>query len=414
MEMTRRELLAAAGALPFAGAALGQDSPAARPDASPRTLPDKAAFAPTDLAYLDSGSQHPISLGGKAAVEAYLAMRTLDPAARRYELDQRGAIARFAKLVNADPDELTFVQSTTAGEQMIVRALGIPESGGHIVTDTLHFFGSIPLYEELARQGMQVSWIAARDGRIELDDVRRAVRPGTKLVALSLVSTINGFEQDLKAVCDIAHAAGAYVYADIIHAAGCVPLDLHASGVDFASTASYKWLMGDFGTGFLYVRKGVQPKLKRSNYGYYGISEFESHIYPLDPPGSSIADFAFSKDAQGLFGLGTRSHMGVALLNHSLDYIQALGVVNIQAHAQSLTSRLKEELPKLGYPLMTPPESRTPIVACVMPNASKVLGPKLQAAKVKITTSANRFRVTVSVFNDMTDIDRLLAAIGKA
>ncbi|MBP6514308.1 MAG: aminotransferase class V-fold PLP-dependent enzyme [Steroidobacteraceae bacterium] len=414
MEMTRRELLAAAGALPFAGAALGQDGSAAKPEPSPRTLPDKAAFAATDLAYLDSGSQHPISLGGKAAVEAYLAMRTLDPAARRYELDQRVAIARFAKLVNADPDELTFVQSTTAGEQMVVRALGIPESGGHIVTDTLHFFGSIPLYEELARQGMEVSWIAARDGRIELDDVRRAVRPGTKLVALSLVSTINGFEQDLKAVCDIAHAAGAYVFADIIHAAGCVPLDLHASGVDFAATASYKWLMGDFGIGFLYVRKDVQPKLKRSNYGYYGISEFTSHIYPLDPPGTSAADFAFSKDAQGLFGLGTRSHMGIALLNHSLDYIQALGVVNIQAHAQSLTSRLKEELPKLGYPLMTPPESRTPIVACVMPNASKVLGPKLQAAKVKITTSANRFRVTVSVFNDMADIDRLLAAIGKA
>ena len=59
--------------------------------------------------------------------------------------------------------------------------------------------------------------------------MRRAVRPGTKLVALSLVSTINGFEHDLKAVCDIAHAAGAYVFADIIHAAGCVPLDLHAA-----------------------------------------------------------------------------------------------------------------------------------------------------------------------------------------
>jgi hypothetical protein len=177
------------------------------------------------------------------------------------------------------------VQSTTAGEQMVLRALGLPESGGHVVTDTLHFFGSIPLYEELARQGVQVSWVRPRDGRIELEDMRRAIRPGTKLVALSLVSTVNGFQHDLKAVCDLAHEAGAYVFADIIHAAGCVPLDLHASGVDFASTASYKWLMGDFGLGFLYVRKDVQPKLRRAFYGYYGIGRFESHVYPLDPPG---------------------------------------------------------------------------------------------------------------------------------
>ena len=63
---------------------------------------------------------------------------------------------------------------------------------------------------------------------------------------------------------------------------------------------------------------------------------------------------------------------------------------------------------------MTPPESRTPLVACVLANAAKTLGPKLQAARVKITTSGNRFRVSVSVFNDMADIDRLLAALGRA
>src|SRR5262249_10247010 len=147
-------------------------------------------------------------------------------------------LAKFARLVNADKDEVTFVQSTTTGEQMVLKALGIPQSGGHIVTDTLHFFGSFPLYEELARQGMEVTWVQQRDGRIAIDDVRKAVRKGTKLVALSNVSTFNGFEHDLKAVSSIAHENGALVYADVIHAAGCVPLDLHASGVDFAACAS--------------------------------------------------------------------------------------------------------------------------------------------------------------------------------
>ena len=86
---------------------------------------------------------------------------------------------------------------------------------------------------------------------------------------------------------------GALVYADIIHAAGCIPVDLHASGVDLAAGASYKWLMGEFGLGFLYVRKDVQPRLKRTNYGYYGMSAFQ----PFSP--------AFSQAIRASAAIGT-------------------------------------------------------------------------------------------------------------
>jgi selenocysteine lyase/cysteine desulfurase len=385
----------------------------AQPAAAPR-LPAKADFAATDLCYLDNGSQHPISLGAKAAVEAYYAKRTLDPAAQAYSLPEDEVLAKFARLVNADPDEVTYVQSTTAGEQAVLRALDLPASGGHIVTDTLHFFGSLPLYEEMARQGCEVTWLKPVDGRIRLADMKAAVRKGTRLVALSLVSTINGFEHDLKAVCDIAHAAGALVYADIIHAAGCVPVDVKASGVDFAACATYKWLMGEFGLGFLFVRKDVLPRLKRTNYGYYGMSKFEPHVYPLDPPGETIADYAFRPDATGAFALGTHSHAVIAQLGHSLDYIQALGVPAIQAHAQALCDVLKKELPKRGYPLMTPPKSRTPLVTCVLKDARAKLAEPMKAAKVRLTTSANRFRLTPSVQNDMADIERFLRALPRA
>ena len=410
MKITRRELLTAAGGLPLAGITLAK----APEMASNAQFPFKSGFAATDIAYLDSGSQHPLSLGAVSAVQAYLARRTLDPKATADDRDDEGLLAKYAQLVNADVDEVTFVQSTTTGEQMILRALGLPESGGHVVSDTLHFFGSLPLYEEMARQGMEVTWIRDRDGRIELDDVRKAVRPGTKLVSLSLISTINGFQHDLTAVCDIAHEAGALVYADIIHAVGCVPVDLHASGVDFASTASYKWLMGDFGLGFLYVRKGIQAQLKRPCYGYYGMSTFQSHVYPFDPPGDKIVDYAFLDNATGLFAMGTRAHTVIAMLHHSIDYLLATGVDNIQRHAQSLTQRLKEELPLRGFQLMTPPESTAPMVACACEGARAKLGQLLDDAKVKITLSGNRFRVSTSVFNDMNDIDRLLAALGKA
>lgn len=406
--LSRRDALKGAAVLPVAGLAARAGA------ALPTTLPARAAILSSDLAYLDNGTQHPISVGARAVIDRYLAKRSLDPAAQDDDLDEDGLLVKFARLINADPGEVCFVQSTTAGEQAVIRALGLPETGGHVVSDTLHFFGSLPLYEDLAKRGVEVSWVRAVDGRIRLEDMRAALRKGTRLVALSLVSTINGFEHDLKAVCDLAHARGALVYADVIHAAGCVPFDVKASGVDFAACASYKWLMGDFGLGFLYVRKDVLPRLTRANWGYYGISAFTSHVYPLDPPGHRVADFAFRDDAAGAFAIGTHSHTVIAQLHHSLDWIERIGVAAIQRHAQDLLAHVREELPRRGYPVLTPPEAQTPLLAAQLRDARKVLCEPLKAAKVRIALSANRFRLSPSVQNDHSDIDRFLRALPRA
>ena len=395
-----------------AAAAVAFHQAAARA-ATVTALPARAAFAATDIAYLDNGSQHPICLGAKAAVDAYFAKRMLDPTAQSYKLDEDGLRAKFARLINAEPDEISFVQSTTAGEQAVIRALDLPDTGGHVVSETLHFFGSIPLYEDLAKRGVEVTWVRAVNGRIPLENIKAAIRKGTKLVALSQVSTVNGFEHDLKAVCDHAHTHGALVYADIIHAAGCVPFDVKASGVDFAACASYKWLMGDFGLGFLYVRKEVLPRLTRHNWGYYGISRLATHVYPLDAPGDAIADYDFSPDAGGAFAIGTHAHAVIAQLHHSLDWIAAIGIDAIQRHAQTLIAQLRAELPRRGYSVYTPAETRTPLLTVVLPDARRVLAAPMAQAKVSLTLSANRFRLTPSVQNDHDDIERFLAALPR-
>jgi selenocysteine lyase/cysteine desulfurase len=420
MKLTRRNYLAlSAAALTGAAACRSQatsEAPQPIPSAAsaPIHLPDRLSFSLGSVIYLNAGSQHPISNQAHASLEAYMRHRETHPVPDSYSLHSDGVIEKFARLVNANPDEITFVQSTTAGEQMIVKSLGLPESGAKVVTDTLHFFGSFPLYGELEKSGCEVAWVKARDGRITLEDMDKAITPGTRLVSLSLVSTFNGFEHDLKAVCDLAHSRGALVYADIIHAAGCVPVDLHASGVDFACCASYKWLMGDFGLGFLYVRRGVMGELKRTNFGYYGISEFATHMYPFDAPGATMVDYTFSDDAAGWFALGTHSHTTIAMLDASLDYILETGVDAIQAHAVSLTNHLKEGLVSRGFDLATPAETRTPIVTCIYEGAYAKLNDKMKAEGIVTTVSRNRFRPTVSVFNTSEDIDAFLTAVGTA
>jgi selenocysteine lyase/cysteine desulfurase len=409
MKLTRRELLLAAAA----GPALAHGGVLRAELAQPK-LPAKAAFAPMDLTWLDSGSTHPMSLGAKAALEEYLRIRTQGGSQPGYSMSdkERTVIERFGQLIGADPAELCFVQSTTMGENLVLQALGIPGTGGRIVTDALHFFGSHYTYGELAKAGMEVVTLPmTEEGRVDLAGYEAAVNRDTKLVAISQVSTINGFEHDLKRIAEIAHAAGVPVFADIVHGAGAVPTDLRASGVDFAATSSYKWLMGDFGLAFLYARRESQQRLHRPWWGYHQLAAFKSHVYPHDEPGSTVATYEPRKDAEGLFAMGTTSWTGVVHLEHSLGWLLDVGVPAIQAWRQPMIDVVQRELRRRGYEPLTPLSSRTPMVAFALKDARAKLAESLRAAKVRISLSQHRFRVSIGVFNDMTDVDRLLEAL---
>ena len=226
---------------------------------------------------------------------------------------------------------------------------------------------------------------------------------------------MNGFQHDLRRISEIAHSKGAFVYADVIQAAGNVPLDLAASGVDAACCATYKWLMSA-GTAFLYVRKSSQAKMTPPFYHFSRYTRMlpTTHMYPFDAPGRDLVDEYEVKDgAAGMFSTGYEPNTAtLAGLEYSLPYIINIGPEKIQAHVQTLTDRLKAELPKRGYPLMTPIDARSPIVTVAVKDAER-LNPVLRAANVTVTTRWNHVRISPSVFNDMEDVDRLLTALPK-
>lgn len=416
MDPVRRSLLGGAVSLPLS-VGLARAMPTAGP-AGEKGNPVNGtrefgplAFAKPETTHLDAASSHPISLGALDAVQTYFNSRANLSGTSGYRLPANGPIEKFAGLVNVDPEELAYVQSTTTGEQMVLRALGFPDVGGHVITDTLHFFGSLPMYRELEKQGVSVSFLRDDDGQVSVDDIAQAIRPDTRLIAISLVSTVNGFTHDLERVCRLAHERDVCVYADIIHAAGCVPLDLRATGVDFAACASYKWLMGDFGLGFLYASRDSHERLRRRNYGYYGITRFSSHIYPHDEPGENVVDYEFGDDANGHFALGTRQNAVIAQLDYSLARLNEIGVERIHEHAREHVRHLRSELSKMGFTLYTPPDSRAPMVTCVYKDAREKLGPILADEGVDLTLSQHRFRASVSVYNNESDVEHLLQVL---
>jgi len=416
---TRRTFLQGSGAV-ATGAEIREGIAAA---VAKPVLPDKASFRVQEFeTCLNAGRWHPLSNGARLAAERYQEYK------QRGIWDRSGLWAAgnpnlhggsqneskqlFAKLINASPDEIAFVQSTTAGENLIVRALGLPADGVNIVTDGLHFEGSLYLYDALRRNGMDVRIVRPRNWRIEMDDLERAIDSNTRLVAVSLISYINGFQHDLKRICEVAHARGALVYADIVQAAGAMPVDVRASGVDFCATASYKWLMGDFGLGFLYVKQSALEKLARPAYSYRQLRRFTNHMFPYDEPAASPVEWEQYKTAAGYFEQGTLANGVSETLAYSLQYIQTIGVENIQEHSQSLMERLRREIPRLGHELITPSGARGPIVAFQL-NDPAAVEARLKKANIDVTISDHRMRVSPSVYNDQEDIDRLLRALAS-
>ncbi|MGH9734393.1 MAG: aminotransferase class V-fold PLP-dependent enzyme [Candidatus Acidiferrales bacterium] len=416
MKNGRRKFLAGLGGLAALEAIRGGSSKllSRPPFSSPApVLPAKNDFAiPQGVTYINSAFTHPMPIVAAQAVRSYVDFRSEPGVGLKQRVDIK---AEFAALINAKPSEISFVPNTSAGENLVVNGLGIPRIGGNVVTDALHFEGALLHLGELQRSdSLDLRIVQQRDWRIEIRDMERAIDKKTKLVEISLVSMVNGFQHDLKLVCDLAHAHGAYVYADVMQAAGSTPIDVRESDLDFCACSSYKWLMGDFGLGFLFVKESLIDRMTSCpQFGYFEAQMLESHLLPTDPPGDTPYTWQLKTDAGGHFEVSTPAIGVMMALGQSLPYIRRIGVQNIQAHRQPLIEKLQEEMPGLGFKGLTPPESTSSLLAFeVEKSRSRSILDRLRQREVHVRVGPNYLRVSPSVFNDISDIDRLLQALG--
>src|SRR5262249_46520075 len=259
---------------------------------------------------------------------------------------------------------------------------------GKVVTDALHFEGALVHLMELKKEDLDLRVVAPRDGRIDIADLERAVDRRTRLVEISLVSMYNGFQHDLKAVCDLAHASGAYVYADIVQAAGTTPIDVRATNVDFCSCSSFKWLMGDFGLGFLYAREDLLEKIRRPQYGYHSAKRMDTHFLPFDPPASTPFTWELGSDASAHFDVGSNAYGPMAALGFSLPYIRQLGVETIEGHRQPLLARLRTEMTRLGFNPVTPEGTKSALITFSVKDRPPVME-RLQKANINVRLGAH-------------------------
>lgn len=401
MTINRRDFLLSAAAV-----AAAPRSSVAAPQAGlfPQSVREDFPIAGKQT-YLNSAAIHPMSVHAARALRDHIAYRLEGPGEGRADFgteQQQDLKRRFAALIGAKPTEIAFIQNTSDGENIVVMGMDLPRRGGNVVLDELHFETSLYMYKSLEAKGLELRVVKHRDWSIALEDMDRAIDRNTRLVSMALVSNVNGYLHDVKAISDLAHARGAYVFADMVQGAGAIPIDVRAMGIDFGSTATYKWLMGERGFGFLYVRDDLQDRVvPTTRYGHRQIANFSRARLTWEPlPGAARYETGTFPNA-------------LALCAHtSLQYIERLGLANIGAHARQLTERLQRELPALGYPSLTPKGNETPILAFRLKDAAAARQ-RLRQAEIAATIIDDepRLRVAVSVFNTHEDVDRLVRAL---
>ena len=240
---------------------------------------------------------------------------------------------RAADLLGAESwDRIVFTFNGTDSLNLALH--GLLTAGDHVVTsDVEHNSVLRPLQELNRRTGVEISVVAAdRTGRIDPANVRAALRPNTKLVAMIHASNVTGTIQPIADVAEIAREAGVLCLVDAAQSAGHLPIDLKDLPVDLLACPGHKGLLGPLGTGLLYVRPGVEQQLRSIRQGGTG-SNSEDDRQPEMLPDKYESG---NHNAPGLYGLEA-----------ALEWIQERGIESIRAHEQELTGHLLEGLARI-------------------------------------------------------------------
>jgi len=345
-----------------------------------------------ELAYLNAGTNGPIAERGAAAVCDWVALETREgrggmPFFRQVMAEADRLRAGYAARLGAAPDDVAITSSTTEGVGRALTALDLKPGEEIVTSDEEHPGVTGPLSAQ-RRRGVVVR-------AVPFGEVANAVDGRTKLVVVSHVSWRTG----ALAPAELAEVEP-LVLLDGAQGVGAVDVDVRALGADLYAAAGQKWLCGPMGTGMLYASPAARERMAPPAPGYGNLADTEAGLdaVPVDT-------------AQALDG-ATWAPALFAQSNAMLDVFDEIGWERIFTYAHDLADLAAQLLRERGREVL--PRGRTTLVSWREPDAEARWEQLLeQGVIVRTLPGEDLLRASFGGWNDMRDLERLLAALPK-
>src|SRR5437868_5326851 len=214
--------------------------------------------------YLDNNATTPVLPDVFEAMRPYFSEHFGNASSiHHHGQETRAAVERaresVAALLGCRASEVVFTSGGTEADNLAI--FGLVRAGEHVITSTIEHHAVLNSGKRLEQIGCEVTYVPVDgSGAVDPDDVRRALRPNTRLISLMIANNETGVLQAVEEIGRIATEADVYFHTDAVQAAGKVPIEVSRIGCDVLSISGHK-MNAPQGIGALYVRKGseLQP-----------------------------------------------------------------------------------------------------------------------------------------------------------
>src|SRR4051794_36001259 len=320
-----------------------------------------------------------------------------------WERKREAARADAARLLNAVPDEIALVNSTTHGIGLV--AEGFPwRDGDNVVTAAEEYPSNIYPWLNLADRGVTLRQVESRDGRIWAEDLAGAIDDRTRVLTISHVEFATGFRNDLDALAELCDRRGVALFVDAIQGIGPLTIDVRRTPIDFLAADGHKWLLGPEGAGLLYVRRDWIERLRPLGVGWHSV------VGSYNAPAN---DFTLKPNARRWEG-GTLNMPGLLAFGASLGLLLEIGPEPVSRRILDRAAAVRDRARSAGWHVAgsTRPGDLSGIVALERPGVDPdAFARAARSRGVALACRRGRVRISPHVYNNDEDLDRLAAVL---